>query len=230
MKSMNPVCLHSPARAVPARVLLTTMLLGASSAVIAGTPHLIYLPSSEAGVDHDAIVKALGDEGFEVSTFAPAGEDRLAYAKRIEKEVRALIAKGVAPEEINVVGAGTGSAVATLTSARVANSHVNYVLLGQCDPILKSEYNFRMSGRVLGIHDDADSASLSCRSLWSESPKVSARQELVLNTGHGATLFHEPRTEWMQPLVDWSAGGRVDVGQGARVSQVEKPAPSGGSR
>lgn len=206
------------------RVLIATLLMTASSAAIA-EPRLIYLPSAEAGVDHDAIVQALDKQGFEVTTVTNAGDDRLAYAKRIAKEVRTLMAQGVPADDISVIGAGTSSAVAALTSARVGDRHVNYVLLGQCDPILKSEYNFHMSGRVLGIHDDADSASLSCRSLWNASPKVSERQEIVLHTGFGPTLFHEPRDQWMQPLVEWTNGGRVNVGEGARVTQTDEPAP-----
>jgi hypothetical protein len=139
--------------ALPRRALAAAVFLAASSTAVAGSPHLIYLPSTEAGVDHAAIVQAFEDQGFEVSTFAYAGEKRLAYAHRIADEVRGLMAKGVAPEEINVVGAGTGSKVATLTSALVGNGHVNYALLGQCDPHMKANYNFRMSGRVLGIHE-----------------------------------------------------------------------------
>lgn len=227
----SPQSISHPARTrIPVRILVAAMLMAVSSAALADSPRLLYLPSSEAGVDHDAIVQALGEQGFEVTTLANAGEDKLAYAKRIAKEVRSLMAQGVPADDISVVGAGTSSAVATLTSARVGNPHVNYVLLGQCDPILKSEYTFHMSGRVLGIHDDADSASLSCRSLWNASPKVSERQEIVLNSGFGATLFHEPRAEWVQPLVQWSNGGRVNVGEGARVSQTDEPAPQGAAR
>ena len=29
----------------------------------------------------------------------------------------------------------------------------------------------------------------------------------------------------MQPLVEWSNGGRVNVGEGARVTQADEPAP-----
>ncbi|UNK50369.1 hypothetical protein MNR01_04930 [Lysobacter sp. S4-A87] len=206
------------------RALVTAVFLAASSTAMAGSPHLIYLPSTEAGVDHAAIVQAFDDQGFEVSTFAYAGETRLAYAHRIADEVRALMAKGVAPEEINVVGAGTGSAVTTLTSALVGNRHVNYVLLGQCDPVMKANYNFRMSGRVLGVHDANDSTSLSCRPLWGDSPKVSERKELVLNTGHGEALFHEPRQEWLQPVAEWATGGKVSIGE-TSIGKVDEPAP-----
>lgn len=206
---------------MPSRVLLASVLMAASAAAPAESPRLIYLPSSEPGVDHGAIVQALGAQGFQVVSVDSEGQDRLTYAKRVARDVRGLLAQGVPAAQINVVGAGTGSAVATLVSARVGDPDVNYVLLGRCDPILKSEYRFRMSGRVLGIQDDADTASHSCRSLWSESPKVSDRQELVLHSGYGATLFHAPREQWMAPLVQWSDGGRVTVGEGARVSQVE---------
>lgn len=211
--------------AVTRRALVAAVFLAASSTAMAGSPHLIYLPSTEAGVDHGAIVKAFEDQGFEVSTFAYAGESRLAYARRIAGEVRAMMANGVAPEEINVVGAGTGSKVTTLTSALVGNRHVNYVLLGQCDPVMKANYNFRMSGRVLGIHDANDSTSLSCRSLWGDSPKVSERKELVLNSGHGSALFHEPRQEWLQPVAEWATGGEVSIGE-TSIGKVDEPAPS----
>jgi hypothetical protein len=206
---------------MPSRVLLASVLMAASAAAPAESPRLIYLPSSESGVDHGAIVQALGAQGFQVVSVDSEGQDRLTYAKRVAKEIRGLLAQGVPAAEINVVGVGTGSAVATLVSARVGDPDVNYVLLGRCDPILKSEYRFRMSGRVLGVQDDADTASHSCRTLWTESPRVSDRQEVVLHSGYGATLFHAPREQWMAPLVQWSGGGRVTVGEGARVSQVE---------
>ncbi len=212
-------------RVLPRRVLAAAVFMAASSTAVAGSPHLIYLPSTEAGVDHAAIVQAFEDQGFEVNTFAYAGETRLAYAHRIADEVRALMDKGIAPEEINVVGAGTGSKVATLTSALVGNRHVNYVLLGQCDPAMKANYNFRMSGRVLGIHDVADTTSLSCRSLWGDSPKVSERQELVLNSGQGSAVFHAPRADWVQPVTEWATGGEVSIGE-TSIGKVDEPAPS----
>jgi hypothetical protein len=208
------------------RLLIATLLMAAGSTALAqsSTRHLLYVPSTEAGVDHAAVVDALSAQGFAVDTYAAeSGEDRLAHARRVAREVRTLIAHGTAPDDISVVGAGTGTPVAALASAVVGNAHVNYVLLGRCDPVLKYEYRFRASGRVLGIRDDADGASHSCRSLWNESPRVTDRQDLVLDTGHGAALFHAPREEWMRLLVQWSGGGRVTVGD-VRVTQVRLPA------
>lgn len=194
---------------------------------VSDAQYLIYLPSRSPTVDQGAIIKSLGDVGFDVVTLAYAGEPRLDYARRVVGEVRALMAQGIAPAAITVLGAGSGSSIATLTSALTGNRHVNFVLLGQCDPLLKVDYRFRMSGRVLGLRDVADSGSQSCRPLWSSSPKVSERRDLVLDTGHGAALFDQPRPEWLQPLSEWSGGGRVDVGK-MRIGYIKPAAPATG--
>ena len=156
-----------------------------------------------------------------------AGEPRVDYARRVAGEVRTLLSRGVKPAAITVLGAGTGTSVAALTSGVTGNRHVNYVLLGECDSMLKVEYRFRMSGRVLGLRDAADAGSGSCRPLWSESPKVSGRRDVVLNTGLGAALFDEPRAEWLLPVAEWAGGGTVDVGK-IRIGAVQRPAPEAG--
>jgi hypothetical protein len=183
--------------------------------------HLIYLPSRSSDVDHDAIIQTLGDNGFNVITLPYAGETRPDYAHRVASEIRALTARGVGPGDITVLGAGSGTSVAILTSAVMGTRRVNYVLLGECDPLLKVDYRFRMSGRVLGLRDVADSGSQSCRPLWTDSPKVSARRDMVLSTAHGAALFNQPRVEWLQPVLEWSGGGRVDVGK-IRIGGVQR--------
>lgn len=194
---------------------------------VSDAQYLIYLPSRSPSVDHGAIIQSLGDIDFDVITLAYAGEPKLDYARRVASEVRALMARGIAPAAITVLGAGTGSPVAVLTSAATGNRHVNYVLLGECDSLLKVDYRFRMSGRVLGLRDAADSGSGSCRPLWSGSPKVSERRDIVLDTGHGAALFDQPRPQWLQPIVEWAGGGTVDVGR-IRIGAVERPAPAAG--
>ncbi|HEY8011984.1 MAG TPA: hypothetical protein VIE67_13405 [Rudaea sp.] len=181
---------------------------------------LIYLPADRAAADSAAIAKAFSDEGFNVTVFAAtAGEDQLAYARRAAHRVKDLVAQGTPAEDISVVGAGSGSPVAVLTSASAGLRDVNYVLLGHCDESLKDKYRFRMSGRVLGIHDVDDPDSHWCRPLWRMSSRVSARREVAIATGFGATLFDAPRDEWMRPALSWVTHGQVDVGA-AKFSQV----------
>ena len=184
--------------------------------------YLIYLPSTSPSVDQLGLINAFGEIGFTVHTMAFAGESQPDYARRIAKHVHSLIAEGVAPEAITVLGAGSGSPIAVLTSAATGHRRVNYALLGECDRSLKDQYRFRMSGRVIGIRADSDSGSGSCRPLWQDSPKVSQRQDLVVNSPLADTFFDAPRKEWLQALSDWSQGGRVDVGN-IRVGAVKTP-------
>jgi hypothetical protein len=183
--------------------------------------YLIYLPSRSPGVDQAANIRAFEDNGMSVITFAYAGESDHEYARRIRDEVRSLIDNGTPPGAITVVGAGAASPVAALTSAMTGNRHVNYVLLGNCDPRLADDGRFHLSGRVLGVRDADDSASPSCRPLWRDAPKLGQRRDLVVRSGQGAAIFDAPRREWMQPVADWSRGGSVDVGE-IRIGSRER--------
>ena len=231
---MNPTSPNPLRRALPlagALVVAMTVALPAAAQgpqeAVSDAQYLIYLPSQSPSVDQGAIIQSLDDIGFDVITLAYAGELKLDYARRVAGEVRTLLAQGVKPAAITVLGAGTGSPIAVLTLAVTGSRQVNYVLLGECDSLLKVDYRFSMSGRVLGLRDAADSGSGSCRPLWSGSPKVSERRDIVLNTGHGAALFDQPRAEWLQPVAEWAGGGTVDVGK-IRIGAVERPAPEAG--
>lgn len=182
------------------------------------SPVLIYVPDNRLDTEHVAIIQALGDAGFDVRTYSYAGEDAVTYARRIADDVHALMDAGTDPSRITVLGSGMGSTVTQLTSAAVGSRQVSYVLLGQCDRFLKDRARFHMSGRILGLRDDADTESGSCRPLWQDAPKVTARRDTVLHTGLGAALFARPHDMWMKPAVEWGMRGRVKVGE-VQVSQ-----------
>ena len=183
------------------------------------TPRMaIYLPAERAQADTAAIANALKEQGFTTILLERHGDSTADFARRVARTVRDLRQQGTAPGDISVIGAGIGSETAILASSLVADRAVSYVLLGQCDWHLQDDYRFRMSGRVLGIHDASDRSSHSCRPLWSGAPNVSDRRELITDTGLGAALFDKPRDAWMQPAIAWAAHGRVDVGA-LRVGQ-----------
>jgi hypothetical protein len=209
-----------------AAALATSTGMAAAQTPTAGGQYLVYLPSTAADVDQASIVTAFNDSGYTVDTFPDVREDDLTYARRIAGEVRALIARGVHPEQISVVGAGSGSRIAALVSAVTGNRQVNYVLLGGCDLFLKQQYTFHMSGRVLGIRDVADPRSHSCRPLWQGSPKLGDRRDMALRTAYGATLFERPRAEWMQPLTRWTNKVSVEIGE-LHVGSLTRSTPEG---
>lgn len=182
--------------------------------------HLIYLSADRAEANSEAISQAFVDAGFRVTRMSAQDANTLNYARSAAREVRDLLASGVASEDISVVGAGNGSQAAVLTSAIIGKRDVSYVLLGQCDASLKDQYRFNMSGRVLGIRDKSDTSSHSCRALWHDAPRVSAQRELVTDTGSGAALFDRPREEWLRPALAWTTHGEVAVGA-IKVSQAD---------
>jgi hypothetical protein len=212
MRSLQSFYRRSVLAVVAAAALAAAGVPIAHAAAHDGARYLVYVPSRSPAVDHAANVRAFEERGFTVVTLAYAGEGDGAYARRVRGEVAALLEDGVAPEAVTVVGAGSGSPVVALASSAAANRRLNYVLLGNCDERLADDPRFHMSGRVLGLRDAGNRASLSCRRLWRDAPKLGDRRDLVLHTGLGAALFDAPRAEWLQPLSDWSRGGRVDVG------------------
>jgi hypothetical protein len=203
---------HLMYRAIIAAISVVALGFAHAKEPIAHARTAIYLPAERAQADTAAIERALADDGLNVVTLARDGDTKSNYARRVAAKVRALGEQGVAPEDISVIGAGIGSETAILASSLVGQSGVSYVLLGHCDWHLKDAYQFRMSGRVLGIHDASDTASHSCRPLWNNAPRVSAQREVVVNTGLGAALFDTPRDEWMRPAVAWATRESVDVG------------------
>jgi hypothetical protein len=209
------------------RTLAAVLALGAAGSAVAsdsaGGRHLIYIPSATAQAT--AIGDAFMAQGFTVHALSLEPNDRTTQARTVARQVRALMADGVAAEDISVVGAGDFTA---LVSAATGSTQVNYVLLGGCDALLKSQYRFRMSGHVLGIRDSADSASHSCRALWQGAPRVTERRDLVVDTGLGAALFDSPQAAWMDPALNWASRGTVKIGE-VKISQAER-APRGSDR
>ena len=208
----------------PIRTLVALLALSAAGASAAGDDtnahHLIYIPSATA--DATAITDAFIGQGFTVHALTLEQGNHAAQARTVARKVRALMADGIAADDISVIGAGDFTA---LVSAATGNSHVNYVLLGGCDAQLKSQYRFRMSGNVLGIRDSADTASHSCRPLWQGSPRVHERHDQVVDTGLGAALFDKPQPAWTDPALNWASRGTVKIGE-MKVSQAERTQPS----
>lgn len=203
--------------------LAAALPLAAQVPVDSDGPHIVYLPSGAADAADDAIVDRFVELGFYVEPISRNGRSDLGYSRRVADHVRLMMRQGVRPGAITVVGVGPSSRVATLASARVMHRRVNYALLGHCNPLLRTQYRFRMSGRVLGVRDAADPDSHSCRPLWQESPKVSERQDLVLHTRYGAALFDRPNAEWVGPVADWGRRGEVSIGR-IRVGALDAPA------
>ena len=199
---------------------------GTSTASVspAGLRHVIYLHgkiletdgpeavSPEHGrYEYAAIVRALGGDSVTVhASVRPSGAGVVAYADSTLAEVRKLMATGVRPERITVVGASKGGVIALVTSSRLTEPEVGYVVLGACYPDLEKDFQPRLHGRVLSIYEASDSLGGSCAATFAASPALTGHAEVRLDTGlrHGF-LFH-PLPVWLDPTRGWIAQHRQE--------------------
>jgi len=169
--------------------------------------------SSEFGeYQYKEILSTLQSYGFEIiSEQRPKNADGWEYAQRTAQQVSELLAAGVPPGSITVVGASKGAAIAAIASDLVNNPEVNYVLLGTCHPTLVEELKqggLILSGNVLAIYDfEDDEYSGSCDELFSlaERQGLNHHDELVLQVGTGHGILYQPLSEWVLPTVKWAS-------------------------
>jgi len=158
----------------------------------------------EFGVyEYRQILEQLSDEGFEViSERRPAGTDPAAYAERVAGEVLALLARGVPPERITVVGFSKGGGIAILTSAALGDPGVGFVWLAACGDGSFGPSGPRPVGHVLSIFEASDPMGTSCAGLFERGSSL-RHEEVRIETGLGHGAFYTPRAEWMEPLTAW---------------------------
>lgn len=159
---------------------------------------------------YEAILEQLQGYGYVViSEQRPRDADGTEYAHRVLSQVNDLLAAGVPPGSITVVGASKGAAIAAFVSNLVANIEVNFVLLGGCHQPLIDEWKqsgTTLSGNVLAIYDSADEYAASCQELfeYSEERGLGQHLEIVLQIGSGHGILYEPLQEWVLPTVEWA--------------------------
>lgn len=202
----------------------------ASQRVLAGLPddvdssarYLLYLHGriiEEQGVrpthpefgvyEYEAILQAFADRGFVVISEArPTGTDVAAYAGEVAAQVTALLADGVPPEHITVVGFSKGGAIAILASAVLANDRLNFVFIASCGPWYADRPEIVPRGRLLGLRETSDTLAGPCDTLFARSPGGSDQDQIVLDLGGGHGAFYRPHPEWVEPVVEWASAAR----------------------
>lgn len=155
--------------------------------------------------DYPGILAAFRSRGLEVvSEVRPSGTDTGAYADRLVGEIRALLARGVAPSRITVVGASKGAVIASLVSTRLRNPGVRYVLLANCNAWLIRTHDPHLTGELLSIYERSDDVGGTCRPLAARSPALRRFAEIRLNTGLGHGMVYRPIRAWVAPAAAWA--------------------------
>jgi hypothetical protein len=163
--------------------------------------------------EYVAILDTLRSCGFNVISEArPQNTDKLEYANKIAKEISALLASGVSPEDIVVVGASAGGSIAVDISIKVKNSKIKYAVLGVCRWASWKAYlhENELCGNLLSIYEGSDSYG-SCASYFDDQDCISGYKEIKLNMNNGHGFLYKPYREWVHPLVKWINGQEDDA-------------------
>jgi hypothetical protein len=115
-----------------------------------------------------------------------------------------LIDKGVPAINITVSGYSKGGRMTAVVSSLLANKQINYVILAGCRESDISQYNLKLTGRVLSIYDKGDDQFGSCSALFKTGGEDLVSDEIVLTLGKGHGAFYSPRKEWVEPMVKWA--------------------------
>jgi|GEM_PF-142451 len=207
--------------------LLALLAIGRVSA----HPHLFFLHNrfiEEYGTEADhpdhgnghyrEILVAFRAEGFIVhSEKRPPGTDVHRYARRIAAQADSLLACGVLPGDITIVGTSKGGYIAQYVSTYLANPAVNFVFIG-CyrDADLQQLDDIDWCGNILTIYEASDPYGVSAldRKLSSRL-EIRRFHEVELRTGLGHGFLFRPLDDWIRPTALWARQRYSEVGVNA---------------
>lgn len=155
--------------------------------------------------EYHLILETLAGRGFTVISEArPQGTQIRPYAAKIAAQVRALLAAGVAPDNITVAGASKGGIITAYISTLLQNREIHFVFLAGLFEKCLQDPELKLYGRVLSIHDRAEKQSMTPSLYFQRSQGLGEFKEIVvgLDLGHG--LIYRPYPEWVEPLVKWT--------------------------
>lgn len=154
--------------------------------------------------EYHLILEELAKEGFVVISEArPKGTQVAFYADKIVSQVKKLMASGVLPENITIVGASKGGVISAYTSSILREKGIKYVFLaGLFEKCLQDE-NLKLYGNVLSIHDSSDKLSITPSLYFQRSEGLGQFKEIILNLNIGHGLIYKPLREWIDPLLQW---------------------------
>jgi pimeloyl-ACP methyl ester carboxylesterase len=153
--------------------------------------------------DFPGIRAALARSGdFEViAPHRASGLAAEASAQQIHDGVRRLVAAGVKPSRITLIGFSRGGFITALASSRLADLGLNTAIMAICVKGFPSAQAMTLAGNVLSIYETSDDVG-SCAGLRDSSP-AARFEEVALSTGLRHGTFYRPIEAWLQPLRAW---------------------------
>lgn len=163
--------------------------------------------SPEYGLyDFPAIKRALF-EGQKFNLIAPQRPEHPDYEKYIgtlDSWVKRLLAAGVEPGRITLIGFSRGGQLTAVASSRLRREGINTVIMAICEKgDFESDPPLVLGGNFLSIYETSDVVG-SCAKLAARSHLASFK-EIAISTGRKHGAFYQPLSEWLLPLKAWIA-------------------------
>ena len=154
--------------------------------------------------EYQLILEELAQEGFVVISEAREKDTQIKpYAEKVASQVKKLLAHGVLPEHITIVGASKGGVIAAYVSTMLQEKKLNYVFLAGLFEKYLTDENLKLYGNVLSIHDRSDKLSITPQSYFQRSEGLGEFEEIVLSLDLGHGLIYKPYREWIDPILKW---------------------------
>lgn len=155
--------------------------------------------------EYAKIKETFRSSGFTViSEQRPKGTDAEVYASKIVSQIRRLIAHGVAPNKITVVGGSKGSYIAQFVSTQLQNRYVNYSILAGCNEASADKPSIHLSGNVLSVYEASDTLGQSCQYLKDSANALGEFKEIKVELGVKHKIVFQPYPEWVNPTIEWA--------------------------
>jgi hypothetical protein len=154
--------------------------------------------------EYQLILEELSREGFVVISEArKKGTEIKSYAENIASQIKTLLANGVPPYNITVVGASKGGIIGAYISAMLREKGINYLFLAGLFEKCLTDQNLKLYGSVLSIHDRSDKLSITPSLYFERSEGLGQFEEIVLALDIGHGLIYKPYREWIDPFLVW---------------------------
>ena len=113
--------------------------------------------------EYEAILDSLAEGGMTViSEVRGPKTNVVAYAAGIAAQVDTLLAAGVPPAHVSIVGFSKGGAIAIVVSSLLGTDELSFVFLASCLEWIPGWQDLNPRGRILSVYEASDSLTSSC--------------------------------------------------------------------
>ena len=159
--------------------------------------------------EYNEILAEFSNNGLQVISEKRQGNvNARQYALEIVNQIDSLIASGISPKNITVVGTSKGGYIAQYVSTFANNPNLNFVFIA-CfrDSDIQNIPEINYCGNILTIFEASDTYGVSALERKETSTCVISNfKEIELHTKMGHGFLFKPLKDWMLPTIQWAKG------------------------